>query len=71
MINFRKPFGKYIPITGYFECVQTMVARNFKYNSQIDQKISEAVKDLINKLLEPNPQKRITAKKVLSHIWLQ
>jgi serine/threonine protein kinase len=57
MINFGKPFGEYIPITGCFERVRRMVTRDFKYNSEIEQKISKGVKGLIYKLLEPNLQK--------------
>jgi serine/threonine protein kinase len=45
--------------------------RDYKYKPEIDSNISKAVKELIHKLLEPNPELRITAKEVLSHRWLQ
>lgn len=34
-------------------------------------KVSEKAKDLIRKMLEPDPKRRFTAEKVLDHPWLQ
>ncbi len=83
MINLSKPFGEYIhelianlPIDvsarlGDEHYIKRQFDRDYKYKPEIDRKISKAVKDLIHKLLEPNPELRITAKEVLSHRWLQ
>jgi serine/threonine protein kinase len=83
MINLSKPFGEYthelianLPIhinarLGDEHYIKRQVNRDHKYKPEIDRKISETVKDLIHKLLEPNPELRITAEEVLSHRWLQ
>jgi serine/threonine protein kinase len=70
MIKFNRPFGEIDSIYDR-KHLNRQLNRDYEYKTDTNQKISETVKDLIYKLLEPNPQKRITAKKVLSHRWLQ
>jgi calcium-dependent protein kinase len=70
MIKFNRPFGENDSIYDR-QHLNRQLNLDYGYKPEINQNISETVKDLINKLLEPNPQKRITAKKVLSHRWLQ
>jgi serine/threonine protein kinase len=44
--------------------------RDFKYNPKIESNLWESVKDLIYRLLEPKPEKRITAKEIISQKWI-
>ncbi len=67
---YNRPFGEIDSIYDR-QHLNRQLNRDYEYKNEIKQKISETVKDLIYKLLEPNPKKRMTAKKVLSHRWLQ
>lgn len=68
MINNSLPFGLN---DTHPEYINRQVNRDLKYSPQIEQNLSETVKDLIFKLLEPKPHKRILSKNVLSHSWLK
>ena len=66
MLNGKKPF--------YGEddaMVRAQRTRNYKYISPYDKKLSPQVKDLISKMLEPNPRKRLSMDEVLQHPWLE
>jgi serine/threonine protein kinase len=69
MIKFNRLFGENDSIYDR-QHRNRQLNLDYEYKPEINQKISETVKDLINRLLEPNPKKRMTAKKVLSHRWL-
>jgi serine/threonine protein kinase len=69
-INLNRTFGE-IDSKYDRQHLNRQLNRNYEYKPEFNHKISEAVKDLFYQLLEPNPQKRITAKEVLSHHWLQ
>jgi serine/threonine protein kinase len=67
---YNRPFGEIDSIYDR-QHLNRQLNRDYEYKNEIKQKILETVKDLIYKLLEPNPKKRMTAKKVLSHRWIQ
>eukprot|EP00300_Choanocystis_sp_HF-7_P005770 c14261_g2_i1.p1 GENE.c14261_g2_i1~~c14261_g2_i1.p1 ORF type:complete len:141 (+),score=35.33 c14261_g2_i1:122-544(+) len=47
-----------------------IVNGKFKFHDQNWSGISEEAKDLISKLLEVNPRKRLTIKQALEHPWI-
>ncbi len=70
VINFNRPF-KEIDAIYDRQRLNRQINSDYKYETEIIHKISEVVKNLIYKLLEPNHQKRTTTKEVLSHCWPQ
>eukprot|EP00300_Choanocystis_sp_HF-7_P022519 c21841_g1_i1.p1 GENE.c21841_g1_i1~~c21841_g1_i1.p1 ORF type:complete len:454 (+),score=108.13 c21841_g1_i1:38-1399(+) len=53
------------------ELFQKILTRKFEFHHKFWYKISPEAIDLINKLLELNPLKRLTAKQALQHPWLK
>jgi serine/threonine protein kinase len=64
MIKFNRPFGEIDSIYDR-QHFNRQLNRDYEYKPQINHKISQTVNHLIYKLLEPNPQKRITPKEVI------
>jgi calcium-dependent protein kinase len=53
------------------EIFSKILSGNFSFRHKIWKKISEEAKDLVNKLLEINPEKRISAKDALNEKWFK
>ena len=68
MINFHKPWNA--DRLTEENLVKTMLSRNYKFHTAIEKRISDRVKDLINKLLEPNPARRLSAIQMMEHSWM-
>ena len=47
-----------------------ILAGDWKFPSPYFDKISEEAKDLIRKLIELDPKKRLTAEKAMEHKWI-
>jgi len=66
----------YILLTGCFpfwsENVQTLYQKimNGSYRWPAKPEVSESAKDLVRRLLEKNPKKRMTAAECLEHPWI-
>ena len=53
------------------EIFSKILSGNFSFRHKIWNKISEEAKDLVNKLLEINPEKRLSAKEALNEKWFK
>ena len=53
------------------ELTEKIVGGKFHFNHEEFQRCSPTVKDLIKKLLNTNPKKRLTAKQALDHEWFK
>jgi len=69
MINFFLPFGQDFE-AGNKNAIKRQKARDYKLKDTVDKIISQSCKDLIDKLLEPNPKERIAAKQALEHEFI-
>ncbi|XP_047308301.1 calcium-dependent protein kinase 32-like [Impatiens glandulifera] len=49
---------------------QAIIRSNLEFKREPWSKVSDTAKDLIRKMLEPNPMLRLTATQVLEHPWL-
>ncbi|XP_054157381.1 testis-specific serine/threonine-protein kinase 1-like [Oppia nitens] len=68
MITFDKPFTDDISIENL---IKEKIKRNYQYNVQINDKLSTDVKDIIYKLLDPNPKHRIKIIDIFNHKALE
>jgi serine/threonine protein kinase len=66
MINFFLPFGQDFEV-GNKNAIKRQKNRDYKLKDTVERTISQSCKDLIHKLLEPDPKQRITAKQALEH----
>ena len=71
MINYDKAFDVSLIHNHISEMVRLKKERIFRYHSKIEPILSNDIKDLIYKLLEPDPQKRITIQQISRHKALQ
>lgn len=65
MVNFSLPFevsGKTVD-----EILRLKMNREYRYNRSVENKITDAVKDMIHRLLDPNPITRLTITDINSH----
>lgn len=67
MVTFQKPFDE---TQNQKKLYKAQINREFKYPVSVDHKLSEELKDLISKMLEPDPEQRLTANQVLTHQWV-
>jgi len=65
MLNFLKPFGEEFTS----DYVKRQISRKYKFRESLQ--ISKFAKELIDLLLEPDPNKRISAENVIKHKWLK
>ena len=64
MLNFVLPFGEDV-VRGSKVVLKKQMSRDYTFIKKVEKSLSNRVKDLIHKLLEPN--QRITAAQVLKH----
>jgi serine/threonine protein kinase len=69
MINFFLPFGQDFEV-GNKNAIKRQKTRDYKLKDTVERTISQSCKDLIHKLLEPDPKQRITAKQALEHEFI-
>jgi serine/threonine protein kinase len=69
MINFFLPFGQEFEV-GNKNAIKRQKARDYKLKDTVERTVSQSCKDLIDKLLEPNPKQRIAAKQALEHEFI-
>ncbi|XP_065855590.1 calcium-dependent protein kinase 32-like [Euphorbia lathyris] len=50
---------------------QAIIRSNVDFKREPWPKVSDNAKDLVKKMLEPDPKRRLTAQQVLEHPWLQ
>ncbi|KAM7502523.1 hypothetical protein LguiB_001427 [Lonicera macranthoides] len=50
---------------------QAIIRSKVQFKGDPWPKVSNSAKDLVKKMLEPDPKRRLTAKQVLEHPWLQ
>ena len=67
MVTFQKPFDE---TQNQKKLYKAQINREFRYPPNVDQKLSDELKDLISKMLEPDPEQRLTANQVLTHQWV-
>lgn len=67
MLNQDYPFDSEEPKDKF---VEKQIKRKYKFRSSVDSKLSQSSKDLVNKLLEPNPKDRINISQVCRHRWI-
>ena len=65
MINHVYPFDRRDKTKMY----ENQIKRNYKLQKEVEERVSNQVKDLIRQLLEPVPDKRPTIKEVCNHVW--
>jgi serine kinase len=65
MLNEDYPFDR----ANKEKMYENQMKRNFKFRSAVESKVSADVKDLIRKLLEPDPNTRININDVCKHFW--
>lgn len=66
MTTFQKPFDE---TQNQKKLYKAQINREFKYPPHVENKLSEDLKDLISKMLEPDAEQRLTANQVLTHAW--
>lgn len=67
MVTFHKPF---IEQPNPKKFVKILLKRDYKYPLSIENKLSDELKDLVNKMLEPDTEQRLTAHQILTHPWI-
>lgn len=73
MINYDKPFDGDLADTlrGLAKLIQLKLHRIYRYHKKIVPELSQEIKDLVDKLLEPDPENRVTAQEVCNDSALQ
>ena len=71
MVNYDQPFPTPEDAKSLPQLVRHKKNRKYKFHAKLDLRLSADFKDLIHRLLEPNPQKRITIKQITEHKSLQ
>lgn len=67
MVTFQKPFED----TGnHRRLLKLQINRAWHYPAAIESKLTDEVRDLINRMLEPDVETRLTAMQVLQHPWV-
>ena len=70
--NFIRPsFGEELESHLHVYVYNCMKDRNYTICEDIKKKISSDCTDLIDQMLEPNPQSRVTIQSILYHKWLR
>lgn len=64
MLNDRVPF----PFNDMKVLLRKQLLKDYKFKTSIE--FSDQVKDLVNLMLEPDPNKRISSLEVTKHVWL-
>ncbi|RWS06692.1 serine/threonine-protein kinase-like protein 2 [Dinothrombium tinctorium] len=66
MLNDTYPFDRRNPA----KMIEKQLKREWKFTPNVDRFVSEPLKDLLSKMLEPDTKKRIPLKKCLEHPWM-
>jgi serine/threonine protein kinase len=67
MVTFTKPFED----TGnHRKLLKMQMSRAWHYPSSLEGKLTEEVRDLIHRMLEPDVEQRLNAMQVLQHHWI-
>ena len=61
MVNFHKAFDYQRESGDRQKLIKKIKAKEYKLHSKIEERISDRCKDIISKLLQPNPLIRLTA----------
>ena len=67
MLNYEYPFNSDQPKEKRYE---KMTKRLYKFEATIEAKLTPNAKDLVKKLLEPNPEQRMSMEQVCKHPWI-
>ena len=57
------------PCLCLFDSADQIKQANYSFDQEVWRSVSETAIDLVKKLLEPDPSKRLTAKQALKHGW--
>lgn len=67
MLSNAKPFDESLSSR---KLLNAQLKHQWKFPSAIDEKLNDAVKDLVRKMLEPDTERRLTATAILKHHWI-
>ena len=66
MVNYHKAFDYELESGDRQKLIKKIKAKEYKLHSKIEERISDRCKDIISKLLQPNPFIRLTATQTIN-----
>ena len=66
MVNYHKAFDYELESGDRQKLIKKIKAKEYKLHSKIEERISDRRKDIISKLLQPNPFIRLTATQTIN-----
>lgn len=67
MVTFTKPFDD---TNNHRKLLKMQLNRSWHFPSSIEEKLSDQVKDLVNRMLDPDVDQRLSAMQILQHPWI-